>query len=172
MSTLRPPTPSAASRYAVRAMELRDVEEVVRVECLGSTNPWPSDAFVSEIESNPNSHPIVAVSPDPPGEIAGFCVFWVVTDELSVQNVGVHPDHRRRGLGRGLVARAISEGLARGARVALLEVRRSNEAARRLYEGLGFEAVGERRDYYGRPREDAVLYRKPLSSASASASAS
>jgi len=45
---------------------------------------------------------------------------------------------------------------------ALLEVRRSNEAARRLYESVGFRALATRRDYYSHPIEDALVMEKPL----------
>jgi ribosomal-protein-alanine N-acetyltransferase len=42
-------------------------------------------------------------------------------------------------------------------------VRRSNHAARALYEGLGFRVRGIRRDYYAEPVEDAlILWREPL----------
>ena len=47
--------------------------------------------------------------------------------------------------------------MASGRAVATLEVRRSNEAARALYEGLGFRVEGVRRDYYQHPREDALI---------------
>jgi ribosomal-protein-alanine N-acetyltransferase len=49
------------------------------------------------------------------------------------------------------------EAIADGARAATLEVRRSNEAARKLYEGLGFAVEAVRRDYYQMPREDALI---------------
>ena len=38
-----------------------------------------------------------------------------------------------------------------------LEVRPSNTAALKLYEGFGFEQVGERKNYYSNPAENAVL---------------
>ena len=45
----------------------------------------------------------------------------------------------------------------RGAQVATLEVRESNEAAIALYEKLGFEVVGSRDGYYRDNNEDAIL---------------
>jgi ribosomal-protein-alanine N-acetyltransferase len=38
-----------------------------------------------------------------------------------------------------------------------LEVRESNEAARRLYESFGFTAEAIRKDYYRNPQEHAVI---------------
>ena len=49
-------------------------------------------------------------------------------------------------------------GVARGLSVMMLEVRAGNAAAQKLYEKLGWEKVGVRRNFYSRPREDGVLY--------------
>jgi ribosomal-protein-alanine N-acetyltransferase len=51
----------------------------------------------------------------------------------------------------------LDEAASSGVRAATLEVRRSNVAARSLYEGLGFHVEGTRRDYYQEPREDALI---------------
>ena len=51
-------------------------------------------------------------------------------------------------------------GRSAGCRAAFLEVRESNTNARRLYVGMGFREVGQRRNYYNRPREHAIQYRK------------
>lgn len=93
--------------------------------------------------------------------IAAYCVSQIVVDELHVHNLAVREDLRSQGLGRRLLRIVLALAASRGARVALLEVRQSNRAALELYRSLGFAAVGLRRDYYERPREDAVLLRKP-----------
>jgi ribosomal-protein-alanine N-acetyltransferase len=84
-----------------------------------------------------------------------------VADEVEVLFVATHPAHRRRGLARRLLAHALGEAAADGASAALLEVRRSNQGARALYESLGFTAVGERLRYYD-DGEDALLLRAAL----------
>ena len=62
-----------------------------------------------------------------------------------------------------LMQRVLADAAAEGATRALLEVRRSNDEARRLYEGLGFTLAGVRRQYYSQPVEDAlVLWREHL----------
>ena len=58
--------------------------------------------------------------------------------------------------------RAIEDARANGVRSVDLEVRRSNDGARRLYLGAGFSIVGVRRGYYSRPREDAIHLRRDL----------
>jgi ribosomal-protein-alanine N-acetyltransferase len=90
------------------------------------------------------------------GELLAYAVSRVVVDELHLQNLAVSPDHRRLGLGRLLLRLVLRLGSQRGAQVALLEVRRSNAAARLLYEAEGFRVVGVRPGYYRDPPEDAL----------------
>ncbi len=87
-------------------------------------------------------------------------VTWVVFNELHVQNVAVHPQHRGRGLGRFLVEEALELGRAARCLGAFLEVRESNTNARQLYVSMGFREVGKRKRYYSRPRQHAIQYRK------------
>jgi ribosomal-protein-alanine N-acetyltransferase len=95
----------------------------------------------------------------------GFCSFWRVLDELHINNIAVLPPFRRVGVATTLLTRVLAEGVALGARRATLEVRRSNDAARLLYERFGFTIAGVRRSYYTKPVEDAlVLWRENLSS--------
>ena len=150
------------SCYALMGMADEHLDEVEVIERLSYSNPWPRDSFVHEIEENGFSHPRVAVTRDDGREVAGYCIAWIVFETLQIQNVAVHPRHRRRGLARHLLLRAIEDCRFNGVMAAQLEVRASNVVAQRLYETLGFRAVGERKKYYSRPREDAVLLQKRL----------
>ena len=76
---------------------------------------------------------------------------------MHLLNLAVHPQHRRRGIAWNLLVEALNQARAQGARVAWLEVRPSNTAARALYESFGFEEVGRRRRYYDDTQEDAIL---------------
>lgn len=78
----------------------------------------------------------------------GLALGRIVLDELHVLDVAVASDHRRRGIGRRVVDALIEAAAARGCRVALLELRESNEAARSLYRASGFVVVGRRPRYY------------------------
>jgi len=89
--------------------------------------------------------------------IVAWCSIRVVADELHVEDLVVDPGCRRQGWGWRLLARVLDLGRRRGARSAHLEVRRGNRAALELYRRAGFEVVGERRDYYRLPVEDALL---------------
>lgn len=97
--------------------------------------------------------------------MAGYVVAHHAADEGEILNLGVAPAHRRKGVARALVGRALAALAAGGASAVFLEVRESNVAAQRLYEQLGFRQVGRRPGYYRRPTEDAVLLRTAISAA-------
>jgi ribosomal protein S18 acetylase RimI-like enzyme/glycosyltransferase involved in cell wall biosynthesis len=90
------------------------------------------------------------------GRLAGFLVSRSVGDrEREILNVAIHPDFRRLHIATEL----LQAELSRCPGVHFLEVRQSNAAARRLYEGLGFQAVGERPAYYDDPPETGIVMR-------------
>jgi tRNA threonylcarbamoyladenosine biosynthesis protein TsaB len=104
------------------------------------------------------------------GEPCGFVLARDLGDECEILSVGVEPAARGRGVGARLMAAALAEGRRRGAASVVLEVAADNEAARRLYVGLGFSAVGHRPRYYRRPDglADALILRLSLGDSSES----
>jgi ribosomal-protein-alanine N-acetyltransferase len=92
---------------------------------------------------------------------------WIIFDELHINTLAVHPGLRRQGLASLLLRHVLEDAVRRGADKATLEVRRSNEGARKLYERFGFEVGGVRKEYYRQPVEDAlILWRTSLRSPS------
>lgn len=88
--------------------------------------------------------------------IAGFLVTRRVAEgEYEILNLGIAHEFRRSGLASALVRDAVSASPGAW----FLEVRESNQAARRLYEKLGFELTGRRAEYYSDPLEAAVVMR-------------
>jgi ribosomal-protein-alanine N-acetyltransferase len=79
-------------------------------------------------------------------------------------NLTVHPDYRRQGIAKMIFTNAINDLQANGCRFFYLEVRESNNAAKKMYEKLNFKIVGTRKDYYIRPTENAVIMMLDLSS--------
>ena len=94
------------------------------------------------------------------GKAAGFLSVWEVCGEVSVNNIAVCEGSRRKGIARALLQAMLDELSA--AQSVTLEVRKSNAAAIALYESFGFERVGERKDFYSLPTENALLYTKFL----------
>src|SRR5436190_18048085 len=136
-----------------------DLDGLVAVEHASFVNPWTHDMYRAEMRNPEVSHLLVAKNAE--GRVVGFCGFWRVVDELHINNLAVLPEYRRQGIASLILGRVFAEGRRAGAGRATLEVRRSNEVARRLYERFGFTVAGVRRGYYRHPEEDAlVLWRE------------
>ncbi|MBP1635324.1 MAG: ribosomal-protein-alanine N-acetyltransferase [Acidobacteria bacterium] len=132
-----------------------DLDGIQDVDRLSFPAPWTRAMYEEELRHRGVAFIVVARTCAAP--VAGYCSYRLVADELQINNVAVRPELRGKGLGRALVESALHHGRAAGARMALLEVRRSNLAAQRLYLGLGFRQVGERLGYYSHPEEDALV---------------
>jgi ribosomal-protein-alanine N-acetyltransferase len=132
-----------------------DLTGVLEVENESFTNPWTREMYSWELQNRSVCHIFVVRTPD--CEVAGFCAFWLVFDEIHINNVAMRPKFRGRGIGTALLLHVLTEARNLGARRATLEVRASNEGARRLYDRLGFYVAGTRRNYYSNPVEDALV---------------
>jgi ribosomal-protein-alanine N-acetyltransferase len=138
------------------------IDAVLAIEEASFTNPWTRAMYLTELENPGVSYCFLAK--DEEGQAVGFCSLWRVLDELHINNIAVLPPFRRLGVAKTLLTYVLARGVALGARRATLEVRRSNDPARLLYERFGFTIAGIRRDYYTKPVEDAlVLWRENLS---------
>jgi [ribosomal protein S18]-alanine N-acetyltransferase len=133
----------------------RDLDGVLEVEEESFTNPWTREMYAWELQNRAVCHIYVVRTPE--HAVAGFCSFWLVFDEIHINNVALRPALRGQGLGTALMRHVLREARQLGARRATLEVRASNAGARRLYERLGFRLEGTRRNYYTNPVEDALI---------------
>jgi ribosomal-protein-alanine N-acetyltransferase len=160
-------------RFTIRPMELRDLEQVVAIDQLSFSLPWPAHSFRIELLDNDASRQWVAEVNDaqtqpqpsedeaqPPSQaskIIGMIVVWLILDEVHIATIAVHPEYRGRGIGRQILLTALRECAAQGARTATLEVRERNLIAIEMYRKLGFDVVGRRKRYYQDTNEDAIL---------------
>ena len=140
-----------------RAVEIRpcldsDLEAVVAIEGGTFPVPWTRDQF-ADLLSHPAGVGWVAALDD--RGVAGYAIGWVAADEAELADLAVDEPVRGRGIGTELVRAFAREVGVRGARRLYLEVRVSNEGARRFYHRLGFEIVSRRAGYYRKPLEDA-----------------
>jgi ribosomal-protein-alanine N-acetyltransferase len=94
------------------------------------------------------------------GEIRGFLVARIAGDEAEILNTAVDPAHRRKGMASALLAAATSAAREQMIKNIYLEVRESNREAIAFYAKHGFAKTGQRRGYYNRPTENAVLMKK------------
>ena len=132
-----------------------DLTGVLEVEAESFTNPWTREMYQWELTNRDLCRIYVVRTAE--HRVAGFCAFWLVFDEIHINNVALRPACRGGGLGTALMRHVLAEGRRLGARRATLEVRASNAGARRLYERLGFGVAGTRRNYYSSPVEDALI---------------
>lgn len=143
-----------------RAAHMDDVPAIAEIERLSFTDPWKASMIEKDLTQNPSARYTVA---EVDGRVAGFASMWIVVDQGHIVDVAVHPSHRRRGIGRGLVSSMLAKSEAEGVTAHTLEVRSSNEAALALYRSFDFCIAGERKDYYQNPRENAwILWRISL----------
>lgn len=148
---------------SLRALQSSDVGALVLLEARAQPLPWTRAQLEEEL-----THDDARVRGAFEGEhLVGYAVWRRNVDELWLLSLAVAPEARRRGIGRALLDDGAS--LARDLSVPelWLEVRASNEGARKLYEAAGYSEVTRRRDYYrpatdGAPREDAVVMRLAL----------
>jgi ribosomal-protein-alanine N-acetyltransferase len=144
------------SRYFIRRMQEGDLPAVLAIEALSFSNPWSDNTFRGEIQNTAISFPFVVVR-RPGDEVVAYIVFWQIRDDVQVNNIAVHPDCRGLGIGEALMQFAIAKVRGEGAAFMTLEVRPSNTAAVALYQKLGFEVLGTRKNYYTKPDEDAFV---------------
>ena len=130
---------------------------IAALEKSAFSDPWSLASFESVLDE-PAAY--IAAARDAADSLVGYVVAWFAADEGEIANLAVREPTRRRGIGAALLDAALAEGTRRGAANMYLEVRESNEAARRLYASRGFEEIGRRRRYYRHPVEDAIVLRR------------
>ena len=143
----------AEQELSFRRFTMEYLPNVLYLESESYPEPWTHGMFRQEL-ANPNSHIYMALRGD---AVVGYAGFWLVLDEAHITRVTVGQKYRRLGYGQKITEYMLSRAYDLGASLARLEVRETNEAARKLYDQLGFVVEGRRIGYYQRTNEDAVL---------------
>src|SRR5215207_4678053 len=138
----------------IRKMTLHDIEQVIAIDRISFSLPWPERSFRFELTDNPASRCWVA---EVDKRVAGMVVAWLFVDELHIATIATQPDFRRQGIARKLLSHTLLHALKEGARSSFLEVRESNLAAQEMYRKFGFEEAERRKRYYRDNDEDAIL---------------
>ena len=151
-------------------LNVNHLEALVHLEslCLGA---WTRGGLEVELTrpprdlrqpDRPSSIVLGAWSQELSNCLVGFASLWAIGEEAHIITLGVHPEWRRRGIGRSLVTSLLKAAIAQQLNWATLEVRASNRGAIALYESLGFEQLGRRKRYYSNPEEDGLILWKRL----------
>jgi ribosomal-protein-alanine N-acetyltransferase len=147
--------------YYLRRMVENDLNSVLEIEHLSFPHPWRFSTFIGELENYPISIPFVIIH-RPNDRLMGYIILWFIQEEVQISNFALHPDFRRMGVGEAVLRDILDKVTKEGASEIFLEVRPSNSAARSLYEKLGFQILGKRKNYYQSPNEDALIMGKNL----------
>ena len=143
--------------YTVCDVTAAHIPQIEALERQCFSMPWTAELLQSQMKGSQHEF-IAAVSTE--GNVLGYVGMMYVLDEGYISNVAVSPEHRRQGIADALIDRLckICEGLSLS--FVTLEVRAGNAPAIALYEKHGFRRVGLRKNYYERPKEDALLMTK------------
>jgi ribosomal-protein-alanine N-acetyltransferase len=131
---------------AVFYMKGKDIPQVVEIEKLSFKYPKPESVFRED------EHKYLVAKEDE--KVIGYIGIEKVLDEVHIINMAVHPDYRGKGIGKRLMQHVLNDE-----EVFFLEVRVSNETARKVYEKYGFKDINMRKQYYA-DGEDAYVMRR------------
>jgi ribosomal-protein-alanine N-acetyltransferase len=136
----------------IRDMKREDIPNIMILEKELFSTAWEEEMFLEEIEKQ---YAYVLEIKD---KIIGYICGWKLLDEFNITNIAVAKDYQQKGLGRKLVQFLIGRILNERCFKFFLEVRKSNNAAKMLYEKIGFKLIGSRKNYYHSPQEDALVF--------------
>ncbi|HEY1631132.1 MAG TPA: ribosomal protein S18-alanine N-acetyltransferase [Rhizomicrobium sp.] len=143
----------------IREAAHRDLSRLEAIHRTGFAEPWDAVGLGQLLESRQ----VFAFLEEGPTADGGFVMARVAAGEAEILTIAVTPASRRKGVGRVLVEAAARKAHAMGAESFFLEVAVGNQAARALYESLGFRQAGLRKAYYaGSPPQDALVLKVGL----------
>mgnify|MGYP000338174186 FL=1 len=114
---------------------------------------FPEKSFKDSLESE-NTNFVVALCND---EIVGYIGMYVFGEEADISNVAVSLKHRRKHIAQNMLDYIFDWSQNKKIKNLTLEVRETNVPAIKLYEKNGFKEAGIRKDYYEKPKENAVI---------------
>ncbi|MDY3251072.1 MAG: ribosomal protein S18-alanine N-acetyltransferase [Candidatus Choladocola sp.] len=140
-------------KLEIAEMKQEDIPAVAALEREIFSMPWSENGFLSALSSSDTLYLTVRAD----NRVIGYCGLLQSFEEADITNVAVSPAYRGRGVGYRMLSELMEAGKTRGIERYTLEVRISNQAALALYEKLGFASVGVRKNFYEKPKEDAVI---------------
>ena len=140
-------------------MSTADLDEVMLIERTSFRFPWSTNFFLQELQVACARSILAEID----GRIVGYVLFWQLPGAIDIHNIAVHVDYRRRGIARLLLDKVAGEARRQSTLRVMLEVRRSNLPAQKLYASAGFITTGIRKGYYSDDGEDALAMSLELS---------
>ena len=137
----------------IEKMTAEHISHLAELEKQCFSTPWSENALAEELD-NPHARFFVCIKD---GAVCGYIGAHNIVGEVYITNVGVLPSYRGQGIGAMLVGFLKEYSKTENADFITLEVRKSNSVAIKLYDKMGFKVVGERKNFYDNPKEDAIL---------------
>ena len=141
----------------IRQLTKADIDKILPIEEASFSDAWTKTMFKDSFASSY----FFGLVWEEEGEIVGYVCGDAIFEDAQLMSIATSPNHRKKGIARGLLAAFEKECVNRGATVCFLEVRVSNTPARTLYERVGYEQIGVRKRYYP-DGEDALVMQKTL----------
>ncbi len=132
--------------------------QLVDIDSSWNPRAWSARLFSQEL-SNPNALVKGLFLQE---RLVGYLIAHVVLDEAHIVSLGIAPGQRGQGGGRYLLSEFLRAVSLEGVISVTLDVRVSNAVAQSLYQSLGFDVVGLRKQYYSDNGEDALTMRVDL----------
>lgn len=139
--------------FVISDAVLEQVDEIAAIEAQCFSVPWTKKQIISQLPDE--SHIFICAVKD--GAVLGYVNAMLAADEAYISNVAVATQYRRLGVGDKLIEGLSAIGKKRELSFLTLEARAGNTPALSLYEKYGFVPVGRRKNYYEKPKEDAIL---------------
>ncbi len=141
---------------STREATVEDLDDIMAIEEESFTVPWSRDSWEREL-SNPLTYYEVLLYHD---VIIGYVGAWLLGDQAHIGNVAIGGEFRGNGYGRYMMNHYLFAVYEKGMTSATLEVRDDNIPAINLYESLGFQLEGVRKNYYAHVKRDGLIYWK------------
>lgn len=137
----------------IRPLAEKDLDRVSQIEAASFSMPWKREDFKDLIESEHSVYMVITLD----GLVIGSAGYTYNGFEGYINNVVIDSEYRGKGYSAILMEGLLNHGVSQGIMDYTLEVRVSNTPAIKLYEKLGFESAGVRKNFYERPTEDAFV---------------
>jgi ribosomal-protein-alanine N-acetyltransferase len=141
----------------IRSAKNSDIPAILEIERALFSDPWEEQLFNEAIKDHKDF--FVSIEQN---KITGYIIFEKVLDEGHITNLAVSKEYQRKGLASELINKILDLARQQKIKQVFLEVRESNEAARKLYLKFGFLEIGKRKAYYNKTNENAIILKLDL----------
>ena len=143
----------------ITTLKEQHLDEVAALENISFSEPWSRDAFADTINNEEFLYLVALFE----GKVVGYAGCVIALDEGNITNIAVDINYRRMGIADELMKQLRLLLAKKDVRCIFLEVRESNEAAKALYRGCGYEEIGIRKNFYRKPQENAIIMKLDIS---------